>query len=250
MSDPHPPISRGALAPELRPEAAQAAVEKPKLAVVPPPPPRTGAPAAPGPAMQASLFGPVEVARTSAPSQPAARTATPRTRRERVEHPRLDFVAEGAHALGTSCQAARYCHADVALASHRAMAAIIDTGIGLAGAAVFLATFHFASGMDIEFTRQTTPLFAGFSLAMVLLYRVLFCLGDGDTVGLRWTNLRLVDFDGRPPTRKKRFSRLGGGIVSLVAAGMGLLWALVDEEKLTWHDQISGTFPTPLQPQA
>jgi hypothetical protein len=33
--------------------------------------------------------------------------------------------------------------------------------------------------------------------------------------------------------------------VSFIAAGIGLLWALVDEERLTWHDYMSKTFPTP-----
>jgi hypothetical protein len=32
--------------------------------------------------------------------------------------------------------------------------------------------------------------------------------------------------------------------LSFCAGGIGLLWALVDEEKLTWHDHISKTFPT------
>ncbi len=34
--------------------------------------------------------------------------------------------------------------------------------------------------------------------------------------------------------------------LSLMAGGIGLLWGLVDEETLTWHDHISKTFPTPV----
>jgi hypothetical protein len=34
-------------------------------------------------------------------------------------------------------------------------------------------------------------------------------------------------------------------VLSLISAGLGLVWALVDEENLTWHDHISKTFPTP-----
>jgi hypothetical protein len=34
------------------------------------------------------------------------------------------------------------------------------------------------------------------------------------------------------------------GLLSVVSAGLGLVWALVDEENLTWHDHISKTFPT------
>ena len=32
----------------------------------------------------------------------------------------------------------------------------------------------------------------------------------------------------------------------VLPAGLGLLWALVDEESLTWQDHISHTFPTPI----
>jgi len=32
--------------------------------------------------------------------------------------------------------------------------------------------------------------------------------------------------------------------LSLCSLGLGLVWALVDEESLTWHDHISKTFPT------
>jgi uncharacterized RDD family membrane protein YckC len=57
--------------------------------------------------------------------------------------------------------------------------------------------------------------------------------------------LRLLNFDGRPPTREQRMLRLGASFLSVLSAGLGLLWALVDEESLTWHDHISQTFPTP-----
>jgi hypothetical protein len=54
-----------------------------------------------------------------------------------------------------------------------------------------------------------------------------------------------VDFDGRRPDREQRGVRQVAGLLSLLSAGLGLVWALVDEEKLTWHDHISKTFPTP-----
>jgi uncharacterized RDD family membrane protein YckC len=56
--------------------------------------------------------------------------------------------------------------------------------------------------------------------------------------------VRLVDFDGNPPSQKRRYQRLFGSILSFLAAGVGLIWALVDEDSLTWHDHISATFPT------
>ena len=42
-----------------------------------------------------------------------------------------------------------------------------------------------------------------------------------------------------------RLFRVGAAGLSVLAAGLGILWALVDEESLTWHDHISKTYPTP-----
>jgi hypothetical protein len=36
-----------------------------------------------------------------------------------------------------------------------------------------------------------------------------------------------------------------GSFLSYTVGGLGLVWALVDEEQLAWHDHISKTFPTP-----
>jgi hypothetical protein len=61
---------------------------------------------------------------------------------------------------------------------------------------------------------------------------------------LRWSGLRLIDFDGYAPDRTARTLRLLGTCVSLCAGGMGLAWALFDEEQLGWNDHMSKTFPT------
>jgi hypothetical protein len=47
------------------------------------------------------------------------------------------------------------------------------------------------------------------------------------------------------PLASKRALRQMVSLLSLLSAGLGLVWALVDEENLTWHDHISKTFPTP-----
>jgi uncharacterized RDD family membrane protein YckC len=200
------------------------------------------------PTVQASLFGPLAVPRTPPASRREPPRPAPRVKRERVEHPQLDFMAEGAHTLRTSVEAAIYCNAPVAPPSFRVTAACIDTGIGLLGGVAFCATFHYA-GQAIELTNQTVPMFAAAVVLISVLYRLLFCLGNGDTPGMRCASLCVVNFDGRKPTRRQRLYRFGGGLVSVVAAGLGLLWAVVDEERLTWHDHISKTFPTVSDPE-
>jgi hypothetical protein len=53
-----------------------------------------------------------------------------------------------------------------------------------------------------------------------------------------------VNFDGQRPTQRERLQRFAWSAVSVLPAGLGLLWALVDEENLTWHDHSSKTFLT------
>jgi len=60
-----------------------------------------------------------------------------------------------------------------------------------------------------------------------------------------WTQLRLLNFDGHIPDRDERVQRMFGSFLSYTVGGLGMVWALVDEEKLAWHDHISKTFPTP-----
>ena len=92
---------------------------------------------------------------------------------------------------------------------------------------------------------KTLPLLAAVTFVVTAFYKLLFSMANGDTPGMRWARLTLVNFDGQRPTRAQRLRRLVSAFLSFFAAGLGLLWALVDEETLTWHDHISSTFPTP-----
>jgi len=138
-----------------------------------------------------------------------------------------------------------YCDAPVAVPAHRAMAVAVDASIVLIALAVFGIIFRLAGGAFVV-DAKTAPIFLAAAAGVVVFYRVLWCLANGDTAGQHWTHLRLVNFDGQRPTRTQRFYRLASGLLSLLAAGIGLLWSLVDEETLTWHDHISKTFPTPV----
>jgi uncharacterized RDD family membrane protein YckC len=176
---------------------------------------------------------------------PKVRPATPRQRPRKVipGQQALDF----AHATRSAnpLDGAIYCDAPVAVPAHRAMAVAVDASIVLIALAVFGIIFRLAGGVFV-LDAKTAPMFLAAAAGVVVFYRVLWCLANGDTAGQCWTHLRLVNFDGQRPTRTQRFYRLASGLLSLLAAGIGLLWSLVDEETLTWHDHISKTFPTPV----
>lgn len=63
----------------------------------------------------------------------------------------------------------------------------------------------------------------------------------GQTLGMRAWRLRLVDSAGRPPKLSALSTRFALAPLSWLAAGLGMLWALVDAERRCWHDIGSGT---------
>ena|SRR5579864_2786 len=159
----------------------------------------------------------------------------------------LDFLVpppQGPRTLKTQVEAVIYCDVDVASPKHRAIAAAIDGGMIFIGFGIFLFAFHFMGGM-FRFNRQTIPFFIGVLSTLAMFYGMLWIWSGRETAGMRWTGLCLINFDGFPADRGARVLRAVGACLSLCAGGIGLLWALVDEEKLAWHDHMSKTFPTP-----
>ncbi len=190
------------------------------------------------------------------PSPRKPQPSAPRQRRRKVipGQQALEFTHQFAHSARSAKLSARsakpadgviYCDAPVAIPAHRAMAAALDASIIVMALAVFGIVFHLAGGIFL-LNARTAPMFMGAAAGVVIFYRLLWCLANGDTAGQKWTRLRLVNFDGQTPTRAQRFYRTASGFLSLLAGGIGLLWGLVDEETLTWHDHISKTFPTPV----
>lgn len=137
-----------------------------------------------------------------------------------------------------------YCDAPVANPLHRAAAGFLDGAMVLASLGLFLITVELC-GTHVVLTSTTAPLSVGILAVLALLYKLLFCVCGADTPGMVWTQLRLLNFDGHIPDRDERVQRMFGSFLSYTVGGLGLVWALVDEEKLAWHDHISKTFPTP-----
>jgi uncharacterized RDD family membrane protein YckC len=248
------PVSQYEAAPVLQPEAIRLATNRTEAHR----PPEPSAPRRPI-TYQPSLFTSRELPlvvqfETIAPDavQPSPRkmqTSAPRQRRRKLipGQQALEFSHHSAQAarLSKAADGVIYCNAPVAIPAHRAMAAALDASIVVMALAIFGIVFRLAGGAFV-LNARTAPMFVGVAAGVVIFYRLLWCLANGDTAGQKWTRLRLVNFDGQTPTRAQRFYRTASGFLSLMAGGIGLLWGLVDEETLTWHDHISKTFPTPV----
>jgi len=217
-----------------------------------------------GPAVQAQLFDAspdakiVSIARYAPPSAPKQRvrpeagtkTGSAKTSRKSRPAPEgqgtLDFLPPlppKARELGSTVEAVISCEFPVAMTSHRAVAAAIDWSMVLLGYAGMMGLLR-ALGCELSFNKMSIMMYGGMFFVLAFIYGLIFAIAGADTPGMIWTRLRTVTFDGLPPELRQRLGRF-------LAAGMsrctllGLLWSLADEESLTWHDHISGTFPTP-----
>ena len=154
---------------------------------------------------------------------------------------RLDFP--GIEEVASPPQSHIPCDAPVAPATMRAEAAFIDGAIMLGPVILGLAIFLYEGGSFV-INKSTVPFWLAVTFTIPVLYKLLWSWAGRDSVGMSAMGLRLVDFYGNPPTRELRYQRAMASFISFLAAGIGLVWALVDEDALTWHDHMSSTFPT------
>jgi uncharacterized RDD family membrane protein YckC len=153
----------------------------------------------------------------------------------------LDFV--NAHDIIATPTSPIQCAAPVAPASLRLNAALLDGVVIAFGSVLFLALFRLVSG-EFPLDRRSLEGYAAVLFGMTLAYKLVWCVANVDTFGMRVTGIRLVDLDGNPAPAKRRLLRALSSFLSLGAVGLGLIWTFADPDGLAWHDQISGTFPT------
>jgi uncharacterized RDD family membrane protein YckC len=79
-------------------------------------------------------------------------------------------------------------------------------------------------------------------LLAYLLYQAIFILLDEATPGMRCSGLLLCTFDGRIPSRAQMRLRLSALLLSVLPVGLGVVWILLDEDHLCWHDRLSRTY--------
>jgi uncharacterized RDD family membrane protein YckC len=144
--------------------------------------------------------------------------------------------------LGTTVDAVIYCEAPVATPMHRAVAAAIDVTMVLFGYGFFLLAFVLCGG-ELIVNRPNLVIFVGMLGLIAITYGIFWTIAGTESVGMRWTHLRLITFDGFTPDPWQRVARLAGTCLSIFSV-LGMLWSMADEEGLGWQDHISRTFPT------
>ena len=125
--------------------------------------------------------------------------------------------------------------------SLRLMAASVDGCLIAAGLLGFLVVAARIAGR--------IPLNPALTVAAVLalaflflLYHLLFFTFADATPGMRYARIGLCTFADDNPTRSAMRRRIFAVVLAACPAGLGLFWAFLDDERLGWHDRISGMY--------
>jgi uncharacterized RDD family membrane protein YckC len=107
----------------------------------------------------------------------------------------------------------------------------------------FLALFR-AFGGQLSLGKQEAIVYVLTAFLFYAIYFSIFTICGGVTPGMYFRGLTVVSFDGRAPETGQLLRRAFGYAVSGGTLLLGFLWALWDEDRLTWHDRMSQTYLT------
>jgi uncharacterized RDD family membrane protein YckC len=129
----------------------------------------------------------------------------------------------------------------VALMEDRRMAGVVDLFCLLFAYGGFLGLFGSLGGHFTLSKLSVAVCVATFSV-VYLQYFALFTIFGGTTPGMMMRGLRVLSFSGDTPSPKQMLLRSAGYLLSAGAFFLGYLWAMWDEDELTWHDRLSSTY--------
>lgn len=137
----------------------------------------------------------------------------------------------------------------VAPLASRRVAGIIDAVCLLFACGAFLALFGSLGG-QFTLNKMSAAVYVAIFAVVYLQYFALFTVFGGTTPGMMCRGLQVVSFSGDAPTPRQMLLRSGGYLLSAGTCLMGFLWAMWDEDELTWHDRFSRTYLSAAQTYA
>lgn len=155
-----------------------------------------------------------------------------------VSQPQLDFSVVETSRLHPAASSLPV--ADLPL---RRLAGLLDATAVIGVFAGFLAMFRSLGG-QLEFLKINFAIYAVIFFLIYILYFGLFTLFSGATLGMQIRGLSVVGMDGVFPDTRQLLWRSFGYFLSGGTLFLGFLWALWDEDHLTWQDRISHTYLT------
>lgn len=122
----------------------------------------------------------------------------------------------------------------------RLVAGLVDVAIVFLATGVFALTFvEVAEQVPHSSMTMVCMLAAGGIFWLVFQY--IFLVYRRATPGMNFAGLELCTFEGKATTMFERQCRAAASALSGFSVGLGYFWALVDEDRVGWHDRISRT---------
>jgi len=117
---------------------------------------------------------------------------------------------------------------------------LIVVALLLLSGLAFLLPLHALTGHDAS-AGWALWLFRGWILLVLGAYFGWFWTRGGQTLPMRTWRLQVVDCTGAPIGPRRAVCRYLLAWPSVLAAGAGLAWALVDRDRQFLHDRLAGT---------
>ena len=134
----------------------------------------------------------------------------------------------------------------VAPLSDRRKAAALDAAFLTVAFGAMLAIFIVLGG-HIGPDKFDALVLAATLVMFYTQYFGLFTIFGGASPGMMVRGLRVISFDGSTACSRQMAWRTFGYLISAGTCFLGFLWALWDEDHLTWQDRISQTYITPVE---
>jgi uncharacterized RDD family membrane protein YckC len=160
--------------------------------------------------------------------------------------PDSDASREDAGELTERAHAGLY---PVAPLGDRQLAGIIDAACLLFAFGGFVALFGSLGG-QLTLSKMNAAVYLAALGVVYFQYFALFTVFGATTPGMMFRGLQVMSFSGEPPTPRQLLLRSAGYMLSAGMCLIGFLWALWDEDQLTWHDRLSKTYLSSAQTYA
>jgi hypothetical protein len=133
--------------------------------------------------------------------------------------------------------------------TRRMLSAAMDGFCVVTGFAGFAAVAEKIAGPVLQAGLAATsrPLLggavAGTLVMFAVMYQLLFFTLNDATPGMRVARIAFCTFNEKSPTRRALRRRLVSTALAACPLGLGLVWMMLDGDRLGWHDRMSRMYP-------
>ncbi|MBK5963584.1 RDD family protein [Thiocystis minor] len=116
---------------------------------------------------------------------------------------------------------------------------VLLLGILMLATAIVAIPYEIVAGAKVYEATLPLALMRLYLLVVIAAFYVYFWMRGGQTLGMRAWRFRVIGDDGANLGFGSALQRFGWAILSLLPAGLGFWWSLIDRDRLTWHDRKS-----------